>query len=127
LRFIQAGTAFAPNAPVLSADALIAGYRQLIERAKVHNVRIAGATLTPFEGALSGTPLEGHYNTDKEKLRQHVNAWIRSSGEFDAVVDLDALMRDPAHPTRLRSGFDSGDHLHPRRRRQQGDGAGRRS
>lgn len=107
------GTAFAPDAPVVSADALIAGYRQLIEWAKAHDVRIVGATLTPFEGALSGTPLEGYYNADKEKLRQQVNVWVRSSGEFDAVVDFDALMRDPAHPTRLRSEFDSGDHLHP--------------
>jgi lysophospholipase L1-like esterase len=107
------GTAFAPNEPALPAEALIAGYRQLIARARTHNVRIVGATLTPFEGALSGTPLEGYYNVDKEQRRQQVNAWIRSSGEFDAVIDFDALTRDPARPTRLRPDVDSGDHLHP--------------
>ncbi len=107
------GTAFAPNEPALPVEALIAGYRQLIARAGTHNVRIIGATLTPFEGALTGTPLEGFYNADKEKRRQQVNAWIRSSGEFDAFIDFDSLTRDPARPTRLRPDIDSGDHLHP--------------
>jgi len=42
-----------------------------------------------------------------------VNAWIRTSGEFDAVIDFDQVVRDPAHPTKLLPAFDSGDHLHP--------------
>lgn len=107
------GTAFAPDAPPLAVEALTDGYRQLVAQARSRNVRVIGATLTPFEGALSGTPLEGYFNADKEKVRQQVNAWIRSSGAFDAVIDFDAVLRDPAHPTRLRSEYDSGDHLHP--------------
>jgi lysophospholipase L1-like esterase len=107
------GTAFTPDLPLPSLDTLVAGYRQLIGQARAHNIRIIGGTLTPFEGALSGTPLEGYYNTDKDALRQQVNDWIRSSGEFDAVVDFDALLRDPDHPARLLAEFDSGDHLHP--------------
>lgn len=107
------GTAFDPHGIRPSADALISGYRQLIARARARGVRVVGATLTPFEGALPGTPLDNYYNTDKDKLRQQINAWIRTSGEFDVVVDFDALTRDPSRPTRLNPKFDSGDHLHP--------------
>ena len=53
------------------------------------------------------------YNTETEAVRQAVNRWIRSSGKFDAIVDFDAVTRDPADPSRLRPDFDSGDHIHP--------------
>ncbi|WP_084197585.1 SGNH/GDSL hydrolase family protein [Solimonas soli] len=107
------GHAFAPQeAPPRVAD-LIGAYRQLIARAHLRGVRVVGATLTPFEGALQGTPLEGYYRPERDALREAVNRWVRDSGEFDAVVDFDALLRDPQHPSRLRAGFDSGDHLHP--------------
>ncbi|MCS8642474.1 GDSL-type esterase/lipase family protein, partial [Pseudomonas aeruginosa] len=51
------GTAFARNAAPPTLEALIAGYRQLIERAHNRGIRVVGATLTPFEGALPGTCL----------------------------------------------------------------------
>ncbi|MEO8120705.1 MAG: SGNH/GDSL hydrolase family protein [Rhodoferax sp.] len=107
------GTAFDPHGIRPSADALISGYRQLIARAHSRGVRVVGATLTPFEGALAGTPLDNYYQADKDRLRQQINAWIHDSGEFDTVIDFDALARDPAHPARLKPEFDSGDHLHP--------------
>ncbi len=107
------GTAFAPSSPSPSLAELTAGYRQLIARAHTHAIRVVGATLTPFEGALPGTPLTDYYHPDKEGLRQEVNAWIRTSSAFDAVVDFDAALRDPIHPMRLAAPFDSGDHLHP--------------
>lgn len=107
------GGPFAPHEAPVTAEELIAGYRQLIAQARMHNLRIVGATLLPFEGALRGTPLEGHYSIEKERLRQAVNQWIRSAGEFDAIADFDALMRDPDHPARMLPAFDSGDHLHP--------------
>jgi lysophospholipase L1-like esterase len=107
------GSPFAPAAPPMSADKLIAGYRQLIAAARVRKVRIVGATITPFSGALQGTPLEGHFSLAKEAVRRQVNHWIRSSGEFDAVADFDLVLRDPRHPERLLPAFDSGDHLHP--------------
>jgi hypothetical protein len=50
---------------------------------------------------------------DHEAARQTVNRWIRESGAFDSVIDLDAVMRDPANPSRLRPDADTGDHLHP--------------
>ena len=96
-----------------TAEDLISGYQQLIARAHARGVRIIGATLTPFEGALEDTPMRGYYNADKERVRQQVNNWIRHSGAFDAVIDFDAILRDPAHPTRLLPAYDSGDHLHP--------------
>lgn len=107
------GTAFAHQQVRPTAEAMIAGYRQFIALAHARNVRVIGATLTPFEDALSGTPLDDYYNPDKDALRQEINRWIRESGAFDGVVDFDRLLRDPEHPVRLAPTFDSGDHLHP--------------
>lgn len=107
------GSTFAPNNPLVQYEDLIAGYRQLIAQAHVRGVRIVGATLLPFERALTGSPIENYHAANKEVLRQRVNQWIRESGEFDGVVDLDAHLRDPAHPLRLLLAYDSGDHLHP--------------
>ncbi|WP_226876506.1 SGNH/GDSL hydrolase family protein [Microbulbifer hainanensis] len=107
------GSALAPQKSLPTAQQLIALYRQLIARAHLHGVRILGATLTPFAGALQESPVHGYYSADKEKLRQQVNRWIRESGEFDAVVDFDQVVRDPQQPRRIRAEYDSGDHLHP--------------
>jgi lysophospholipase L1-like esterase len=107
------GGPFAPDEPALRAEELIQGFRQLTEMARAHNVRIVAGTIPPNEGALQGTPLAGHYSPAKDKVRQAVNRWIREGGAFDAVVDFDALLRDPAHPSRLKAAMDSGDHLHP--------------
>lgn len=107
------GTAFARQSARPTLEALAAGYRQLIEQARSRGVRVIGATLTPFEGALPGTPLDDYYHPDKEALRQQVNDWIRHGGAFDAVIDFDAALRDPGRPTRMASRFDSGDRLHP--------------
>jgi lysophospholipase L1-like esterase len=85
---------------------LIAGDRQIIARVHAAGLRILGATMTPFQGA-------GYYSSGKERVREAVNQWIRSSGEFDGVIDFDAVTRDPAHPKRFLPRYDSGDHLHP--------------
>ncbi len=107
------GTPLAPDTQPPTPAAMIAGYRQLIAMAHLHGVRIIGATLMPFEGALQDTPLGGYYKPQKEALRQEINTWIRNSGEFDAVRDFDALARDPEQPSQLGPEFDSSDHLHP--------------
>lgn len=97
-------------AEAVSVDQIVAGHRQLIRRAHARGVKIYGATLTPFGGF-------GFYSAEKESKRQAINHWIRTSGEYDAVIDFDAVLRDPNDPTRLRSDnerdYDSGDHLHP--------------
>lgn len=107
------GAAFAPHEGLVPLEELVGGFRQLVAQAHLRGVRVVGATLPPFEGALAGTPFEGHYSPAKEATRQALNAWIRESGAFDAVVDFDRVLRDPARPIRLRAEFDSGDHLHP--------------
>lgn len=108
------GTPFAPNEPQASLEAITAGYRQIVERARTNGVRIIGTTLTPFSGALPGTPLEAtYYTVEKEELRGRVNEWIRTSGTFDAVVDFDRILQDPERPSQLLDIYDSGDHLHP--------------
>jgi len=87
---------------------MIAAYEQLIARAHTHGIKVIGATLLPFVGG-------GYYHPGPrtEQDRQAVNRWIRTRGHFDAVVDLDKVTRDPAHPERLLPAFDCGDHLHP--------------
>jgi lysophospholipase L1-like esterase len=106
-------TAFAPDEAPMTAARMIAVYRQLIAQAHGRGVRVIGATLLPFEGALHGTPFDNYYTPAKDAVRQQVNQWIRESGEFDQVADLDALLRDPSRPSRMLPRYDSGDHLHP--------------
>lgn len=90
---------------VTAAD-LIVGLKQIIDRAHQRGIVVFGATLTPFEGS-------GYFTPEGESLRQTVNDWIRSGGFFDGVVDFDAAVRNPQHPTRFREDFQSGDQLHP--------------
>lgn len=82
---------------------VIAALRQVITRAHTRGVKIYGGTLTPF----------GNAPDLREQSRLAVNEWIRTSGEFDAVVDFDAAVRDPANPRRMLPVYDSGDSLHP--------------
>jgi len=90
----------------VTADDLEWGYSQMIERAHSHGIKVAGATILPVEGVPT-------YTESGEVVRQAVNQWIRTSKALDAVIDFDALMRDPANPKRLRAEFDCGDHVHP--------------
>ncbi len=102
--------ALTPASETATAQDLIKGYRTLIAQAKRKGIRIIGTTTTPAENA---TLFPGASTPQKEAARQAVNAWMRSSGEFDAVVDFDAVVRDPQRPARLLARYDSGDHLHP--------------
>ena len=94
--------------PAPSADDIIAGYKQLIARAHMHGLKIIGATLTPFENTFAGGPLAAYYNADKEKKRVAVNEFIRNGGEFDGVIDFDAVVRIPDDPKKIKAEFDSG-------------------
>ena len=91
---------------LVSAEEIIAGLRQLAERAHEHDIVAFGATITPFEGSMV-------FSEEGETIRRAVNDWIRTGGAFDAVIDFDAVVRDPRQPTRLLSAFDAGDALHP--------------
>lgn len=94
-----------PDIPTTAED-LIAALNQMIVRAHAHGIVVLGATLTPFGGA-------GSYSASGEAIRQAINAWIRTSGTFDGFVDMDAAVRDPAHPDTFLPGMEHGDHLHP--------------
>ena len=100
------GNAREPGTAAGVAQRLIAAYREIIDRAHARGLRIYGATLPPF----GGSQYDGE---EREAARQTVNVWIRKSGAFDAVIDFEAVLRDPAQPTRLLPSVDSGDHLHP--------------
>jgi lysophospholipase L1-like esterase len=97
-------------APIaVTADDIIGAHKQLILRAHAAGLKIYGCTLTPFEGTI----FPGYFTPAKEVMRAAVNQWIRTSGAYDAVIDFDAAIRDPSHPTRMLPAYDSGDHLHP--------------
>jgi len=97
----------------VSVEDIVSGYRQLIARSHRKNIRVIGTTNPPFENSAFGQLVAAFYTPEREAVRQKVNDWIRSSGEFDGVADLDAALRDPGHPTQLLPAYDSGDHLHP--------------
>jgi lysophospholipase L1-like esterase len=106
------GCGLAQHDPEPSAEAIIDGYKQLIARAHAHGMRIIGATLTPFGDAFAGTPFEGYYTPEKEKIRLALNDFIRS-GAFDGVIDFDKVIVDPNKPGYSLPKYDKGDHLHP--------------
>ena len=88
------------------ADDVIAGLRQLVDRAHVHGIKVMGATILPYTGA-------AYFSDTGDQIREAVNRWIRTGGAYDAVVDFEAATRDPNNPKLMRAEFDSGDHLHP--------------
>ncbi|SFO94954.1 Lysophospholipase L1 [Amycolatopsis arida] len=94
-----------PN-PEVSARELIEGHRALIRDAKARGVKVVGATLLPVQGEFVDSPRV-------EAVRDEFNTWLRTSGEYDAVVDLDRVMADPTDPDRMNPAYDSGDGIHP--------------
>jgi lysophospholipase L1-like esterase len=90
----------------ISADDLIAGYKQIIEQAHARHLKIFGATILPFKG-FNGWTEQG------EATRLDANRWIKESRTFDGVIDFSAALSDPQNPTILAAQYDSGDHLHP--------------
>jgi lysophospholipase L1-like esterase len=86
-------------------DDLIAAYHQFIVKAHAADVLVYGVPILPFGGSQYDNP-------QRERLRNTVNDWIRNSGQFDAVLALDAAVADPEQPTRLLSNYDDGDQLH---------------
>lgn len=91
------------NLTGVTADQIIAGYQTMIDQAHQAGVRIIGGTILPNSTQTAA----------QAAIRAQVNQWIRTSGAFDAVIDFDAALRDPANPAQLLPAYDSGDHLHP--------------
>lgn len=92
-----------PLAPAVTADDLIGAMKQMVERAHDHGIKVIGCTLTPF----------GNASESVEAMRQAVNSFIRTPGSFDAVVDFDKAVQDPANPRQFRAGYNNTDKLHP--------------
>ena len=88
-----------------TAEDLIGGYKQLIERAHTFGIKVIGGTLPPYGGASSS-------RESGEAVREAVNNWIRTSGAYDGVIDFEAATRDRDNPKQLRPEYDPGDHLH---------------
>ena len=93
----------------VSAADVVQGLKQIVERAHARGIKVWGATLTPYGGAEQPV----RHNPQAELKRQAVNAWIRSAGSVDQVIDFDAALRDPRLHTRILPAYDSGDHVHP--------------
>ncbi|MEV4250252.1 GDSL-type esterase/lipase family protein [Streptosporangium canum] len=89
----------------VSAQQIIAGHRDLIRQAHAKGLRVIGATLPPMKGSR-------YYSARSETKRDEVNTWIRTSGEYDAVVDLDRTLASPSDGDQLNPAYDLGDHLH---------------
>jgi lysophospholipase L1-like esterase len=88
------------------AERLIGAYEGFIDRARERDIRVYGVPILPFGGSQ-------YASAEHEAARQTVNTWIRTSGRFDAVLDLDEALRSPNTPENLAATYDSGDHLHP--------------
>ena len=95
-----------PDSSAVVAQRLIEAYQQMVTWAHARDIRVYGATIMPFGDSFYDSP-------EHEAARQTVNEWIRSSGAFDAVIDLDQALRDPDTPNKLLPAADTGDHLHP--------------
>jgi lysophospholipase L1-like esterase len=97
-----------PEARATLVRAMIGAYQQIVARSRSQGIKVIGATILPYAAS-------DYYHPDAnaEADRQTINAWIRKPGNFDAVIDFDALMRDPAQPSRMRREYDKGDGLHP--------------
>ncbi|MBI3043112.1 MAG: SGNH/GDSL hydrolase family protein [Betaproteobacteria bacterium] len=94
----------------VSAEEIISGLNQLAVRSHARGLKIFGGTVLTFEYE---TFNPGFYTPEGEEKRQKVNAWIRGSGAFDAIIDFETALREPGHPTRMLPAYDCGDHLHP--------------
>ena len=97
-----------PERAPTAAD-LIAAHQQIIERARAQGLTVYGATLTPFEG----TAFPSYWTSEGDETRRAFNEWLRTSEAYDAVIDFDAVVRDPDAPNKVNPEYDSGDHLHP--------------
>jgi lysophospholipase L1-like esterase len=90
---------------VPSAETMIAGYKQIIDRVHAKGLKIIASTIAPYEGA-------AYYSPEGNAVREQINAWIRTGKAFDGVIDFDAVWRDPAHPTKIKADLQAGDWLH---------------
>jgi lysophospholipase L1-like esterase len=90
----------------VTAQDVIAGYREIVRRVHAAGKCVVGATVAPFKGRSEWDPAA-------EAVRRQVSAFVRDGGAFDAVADFDRVLRSPYDPQRILPVFDGGDHLRP--------------
>lgn len=95
-----------------TAAEIIAGHRQIVERAHSHGLKVIAGTFLPFEGTNLGAIAPGYYSAEKDARRQAINELIRTGGIYDGIVDFDAAIRDPGHPLQVLQLFKGADNLH---------------
>jgi lysophospholipase L1-like esterase len=88
-----------------TADQIIAGSRDIIARIKAKNIKVIGATMIPRHNDA--------WNASKGAVRRQINEWIRKDAGFDAVLDFDAVIRDPAKPDLMLPAYNCSDSIHP--------------
>jgi lysophospholipase L1-like esterase len=95
-------------------NAIIGEMQQLASLAHEKGIRIYTATIMPWN-AFSSDPKNNvvNYTPALDSIRLAVNSYIRTTGDFDGIIDFDVAMRDPADPSKLKAAWDSGDHIHP--------------
>ncbi len=94
-----------PDNPI-GAEDLIAGYRQIVARAREHHLKIFISPILPWKNS-------SRHTAEREEVRLAVNNWIRTSGAFDAVIEFDRVVADPADPSQIAARYNTGDSLHP--------------
>jgi lysophospholipase L1-like esterase len=93
-------------------EGLVQAYQQMVTLIHAHGIPVFGATITPLSAPSNFTG-QPYSDPTREATRQKINTFIRESGTFDAVVDFDRLLANPAVPSQLREEYNSGDYLHP--------------
>jgi len=88
------------------AKGLVDAYGKMIDDAHAKGLKVYGATITPINKS-------SYYSDYHESARDSVNEWIRNSGRFDAVIDFDKTIRNPADKITLLPEAQTGDYLHP--------------
>jgi len=91
--------------PEIDVEQMIAGYKQIVERAHARGIKVIGSPIGPFKGAT-------YWSEEAEAARAKINDWILTSGTFDGITRLDTAFADPVDPTQMREGYHMGDHLH---------------
>jgi lysophospholipase L1-like esterase len=96
---------------IVPAEEIITGLAQIAQRAHAKGLKVIGATITPIQSSIAAYP--NYFTPENEAKRQVINRWIRTTRDLDGVIDFDAVLRDPQHPTFLRAEYAYEDGLHP--------------
>jgi len=98
--------------PLPTAAEILAGHRQLVERAHTHGIKVIAGTILPFEGTNLGAIAPAYYSAEKDARRRAINDAIRKGGTYDGVIDFEAAVRDSSQPLQILARYKAADNLH---------------